>query len=88
MNTAVKTTIMLPEDELMRAKIAAVQENKTLSEIIRDALAQRSPYKTKTRENEKDPMRLAGIFKLGVKKGETFRRKDMYDEYLKRKMGI
>lgn len=79
---------MLPEDELVKAKIAAVQEKKTLSEIIRDALAQRSPYKTKTRENKKDPMRLAGIFKLGDKKGETFRRKDMYDDYLKRKMGI
>lgn len=88
MNTAVKTTIMLPQDELIRAKMIAIQENKTLSEIIRDALAQRTPRKAETRVKKKDPMKLAGIFKLGVKKGETFRRKDMYDDYLKRKMGI
>ncbi|OGG03086.1 hypothetical protein A2W14_05275 [Candidatus Gottesmanbacteria bacterium RBG_16_37_8] len=88
MNKAIKTTIMLPEDELLRAKMAALQENITLSEIIRDALVQRTPRKTETRKKKKDPMRLAGVFKLGVKKGDTFRRKDMYDQYLKRKMGI
>ena len=84
----VKTTITIPEDELMRAKMAAIQENKTLSEIIREAIAQRIPGRTAKREKKKDPMRLAGLFKLGVKKEDTFRRKDIYDQYLKRKMGI
>lgn len=88
MSTVVKTTIMLPQDEFMRAKMIAIQENKTLSEIIRDALAQRTPGELNTQAKKKDPMRLAGIFKLGVKKSETFRRKDIYDGYLKQKMGF
>lgn len=88
MNQAVKTTIMLPADELLKAKMAAIQENKTLSEIISDALVQRTPRKTETQKKKNDPMRLAGVLKLSVKKEDTFRRKDMYDQYLKRKMGI
>lgn len=84
----VKTTIMIPEDELKQAKMAAIRENKTLSEIIRDALVERTPRRAIRGVKKKDPLRLAGIFKLGIKRGETFRRRDIYDDYVKRKMGI
>lgn len=84
----VKTTIMLPKDELLRAKMSALQENKTLSVIISEALSQRNSNQIEKKKKKKDPMRLAGIFKLNIKKGETFRRKDMYEEHIKRKMGF
>lgn len=86
----VKTTFTLPPDLLERAKFRALQEKATVSELVREGLETRvsQPLTFSKRLKKKDPMRLAGIFKIGIKRGETFRRKDMYDDYFKRKMGF
>ncbi|MBI4066773.1 hypothetical protein HY407_00160 [Candidatus Gottesmanbacteria bacterium] len=86
----VKTTVTMPIHLLERAKLRALQERVTVSKLMREGLEARvdKPLKKTRVLKQKDPMSLAGIFQLGVKKGETFRRKDMYEDYLKRKMGI
>lgn len=85
MNNLVKTTITLPEDLLQTAKLVALQERKTLSALMREAVNDRV-YKPKMRA-EKKPMRFMGVYKLGIKKIYN-KRSDLYDEHLKRKMGI
>ena len=87
MNQLVKTTITIPEDLLQTVKLTAVHSKTTFSHVIRDALEDyiRKPKKQKI--VKKDPMRLLGKFKLGIKVPYK-NRSDLYDEHLQRKMGI
>lgn len=48
MNTLIKTTIVLPEDVLIQAKIEAVQKKTTLSNLIREKLIAASPSSGKS----------------------------------------
>lgn len=80
----VKTTITIPEDILKRAKLVALQEKTTLSEILRDALKKRVYGYTRT--INKDPLKFMGAFSIGIKKIYN-KRSDLYEEHLKRKMG-
>lgn len=86
MTNMVKTTIMLPEETFKQAKIKAVNENTTLSRLINKALQDELEPKAQVKKDI-DPMQTLGKYTLGIKKNETFHRKDMYDDYLKRKMG-
>lgn len=80
-----KTTITIPEDILYKAKLMAVRERTSLSKIMREALEEK--VERKWGKKVKDPMRLAGVFKLGIKKLYN-KRSDLYDDYIKRKMGF
>ncbi len=82
----VKTTVTLPEEMLKQAKFTAINENTTLSELMRDGLRLRISSPPKSRK-KLDPMKTLGVFKLGIK--EPYKqRSDLYDDYLKRKMGF
>ena len=84
MSNLVKTTITLPEDILHKAKLAAVKEKTTVSQLIREALDNRlNPI---NKRKVKDPMKLLGRYSLGIKKIYN-KRSDLYDDYILRKMG-
>lgn len=85
MTNLVKTTVTIPEDLLQQAKLTAVKEKITLSDTIRQALADRIYGKT-NQKNVKDPMKLAGKYKIGIKK-IYHKRSDLYDKHIVGKMG-
>jgi len=85
MTNLVKTTITIPEDLLQQAKLTAVKEKITLSDTIRQALAVRIYGKTKQRD-VKNPMKLAGKYKIGIKK-IYHKRSDLYDKHFIGKLG-
>ena len=88
MQTLVKTTITLPEDLLQQAKIRAIHKNVTLSQLIRNGLAKEIGITTKAKPTPaKDPLRHLGVFKLGIKSVYT-KRSEIYDDHLKRNMGV
>lgn len=80
----VKTTITLPEELLEKAKMVAIREKTTLSGLMRQTLEAKIMHRRG--KLVKDPMRLAGIFKLGIKKIYN-KRSDLYDDHIFRKMG-
>lgn len=83
----VKTTITLPEDLLQEAKFVALQEKTTLSKIIREGVAARIGKKINKVKTKKNPMRFAGVLRGGIDK-IYHKRSDLYEEHLKRKMGL
>jgi len=92
MSNLIKTTITLPEEILQIAKIKAVQEKTTLSNLIREGLKTRLTIdfpskKTSSRHKKLDPLRHLGVFKLGIKEPYK-KREDLYDEHIKRKMDL
>ena len=89
MADTVKTTIMLPEKILREAKIAAINERTTLSNIIASGIELRlgKPSKIKKSGQKKDPLRFLGAFSIGIKNPYKHR-SDLYDEHIKRKMGL
>lgn len=86
MANLIKTTVTIPEDILQMVKLKAVQEKTTLSDIIRNALKREVGMKRRGKLY-KDPMKLAGRFKIGITKLYN-KRSDLYDDYIKRKMGF
>lgn len=85
MGNLVKTTVTIPEDIIKAARVTAVNEGTTLSNIIREALKTRVYGREKSAR--RDPMKLAGKYSIGI--GRIYnKRSDLYDEHLKRKMGI
>lgn len=83
----VKTTLTFPENLMHRAKIRAVQEKITVSELIREGLEARISQPLTTKKiKKKDPMSFLGAFSIGIKKIYN-KRSDLYEEHLKRKMG-
>lgn len=79
----VRTTITVPQNLLQAIKAKAASSNKTVSEIIVKATAKEF---NEVNIPALDPLKMLGKYKLRIKKGETFRREDMYDEYLKHKV--
>ncbi len=86
MQNLVKTTLTIPEELLQQAKITAIKENTTLSQLVREGLFERVQLK-RSPSKSKDPMRLLGKFSLGINKIYN-KRSDLYDEHIKRKMGL
>lgn len=81
----VRTTITLPTQLLQQLKMQAVREKKTVSKLVVEA----AENKLKTSRKPfpiLDPLKMLGKYKLHAKKNETYRREDMYDEYLKHKV--
>lgn len=66
MTNVVKTTLNIPEDLLQKAKLLSVQEKKTLSKIITEALEQRIGIKK--RKISKSPLNTLGKLRIGVNK--------------------
>lgn len=85
MSDLVKTTITLPEDLLQKAKLMAIREKTTLSKVMRVAIEDK--VSQKRGRKVKDPMKLLGTFSIGIKKIYN-KRSDLYDEHIKRKMGL
>jgi len=79
----VKTTILLPEDLAQAAKMKALQEKKSLSELIRETLEPRVSG-AKRIEPTGDPMNSLGVFKIGISKIYD-RRSDLYKEHFQNK---
>jgi len=83
----VKTTITVPEDLFQEIKLTAVAEKTTLSNIFREGAALRIGRKLGKTKLGKNPMRFAGILRGGIDK-IYHKRSDLYDEHLRRKMGL
>jgi len=82
MQIRVRTTIILPEETLHRAKLQAVLEKTTLSELIRRRIEDEGkPIDKKVKKRMH--MRL-GSLSLGI--NSTFRREDMYEDYIRHKI--
>jgi hypothetical protein len=79
----VRTTIVVPRDLLEEVKRKAFNKKKTISAIFVDAVTKEFPQ---VNIPTFDPREMLGKFKLHIKKGETFRREDMYADYLKHKV--
>ena len=80
MNNVVKTTVNLPADLMMQAKIYSATNNVTLSELIKEAVkgVVFGGIKIKPKVMPK-----LGRFHLGNIKAPS--RKELYDNYFKRK---
>jgi predicted Zn-dependent peptidase len=81
MQTRVRTTITLPEETLHRAKLQAVLEKTTLSELIRRRIEDERPTAKKVKK--RIHMKL-GSLSLGI--NSTLRREEMYGDYLRHKI--
>lgn len=82
MANKVKTTILLPEDLAQAAKMKALQEKKSLSELIREVLEPRvSEARPVTID---DPMKSLGVFKIGINKIYN-KRSELYEKHLQNK---
>ena len=86
MQNLVKTTVTIPEETLLLIKYLALQRNTSVSEIFREALREKVNL-PKKEAKRKDPMRLLGRFSIGIDKIYN-KRSDLYDEHIKRKMGL
>lgn len=82
MQTRVRTTITLPEETLHIAKLQAVLEKTTLSELIRRKIEDEERPTVK-KVKKVMHMRL-GSLSLGV--NSTFRREEMYEDYIRHKI--
>lgn len=81
----VRTTLLLPEDLLQMAKIAAVHRKTTVSAMMRDTLNKQFSQTVATHPAT-DPMSSLGTFSIGIKKVYA-KRSELYEEHLRRKMG-
>lgn len=63
MANLMRTTVTIPEDLLKLAKIASVNESKTLSEIIREGLEIRVNGKRNLPPSKKELLSLMGMIK-------------------------
>lgn len=80
MNNVVKTTVNLPADLMVQAKIYSATNNLTLSELIKEAVRGVVIGRVKIKPRA---MPKLGRFHLGNIKAPT--RKELYDDYFKRK---
>lgn len=85
MDHLIKTTITIPENILNKAKLLALKEKITLSRVIREALEEK--VEKRRGRKVKDPMELLGTLSIGINKIYN-KRSDLYDEHLRRKMGL
>ena len=81
MINVVKTTVNLPADLMMQAKIYSVTNHLTLSELIKEAVKGVVVGGVKIKPKV---MPKLGRFHLGNVKAPT--RKELYDDYFKRKI--
>jgi hypothetical protein len=83
MKKILRKTITIPESLYKQAKIHAAYCNESFSAYVVNIL------ESKIRKRKKmkiDPMKTLGRLSLGIKKLPT--RSEIYDEYLKKKLGL
>lgn len=87
MNT-IRTTVILPDELFQKAKLKAVLDKITLSEVLKNALENHlDDKKPKTVVAKKQNKRSwLGAFKIGISNVYD-KRSDLYEDHLKRKMG-
>lgn len=84
MQTLVKTTITLPEDLIMTAKLTALTEHTSVSALLREALTVRLyPYATDAgKKTARNPLRYLGSIRAGI--GRAYRKRaDLYDKHVR-----
>ena len=85
MKKLIRKTITIPEHIYMQAKINAGYCNESFSAYIVNILEEKIHNKKKNQQL-KNPFKSMGVFSLPVKKLPT--RDKLYEDHLKRKMGI
>lgn len=79
----VRTTIVLPEEDLRLVKMLAASNGLTMSEVIRQSLHNVNLKTSKAAEDKGGWRAVAGSLNLGGK--EPPGRQEIYDRYLKEK---
>jgi metal-responsive CopG/Arc/MetJ family transcriptional regulator len=78
MSETIATNIRLPEDLLKALKYKAIEEKKSMNQIIREAIEMSLAARPQPEEREKDPFEdMIGIARSGVKDGSS-----KHDRYL------
>ncbi len=86
MSDLVRTTITIPESIYNQIKILAAYKGKSVSSFVTEVLNEKIKGK-KILKKKIDPMSTLGVFSLGGK--EPYKhREELYDDYLKEKMGL
>ena len=86
MSNLVRTTITVPEPIYNQARMLATSRGESFSSFIAGILNQRIKGKKK-REKVKNPLSTLGKYSLGDS-APYKNRGELYDEHLKRKMGL
>ena len=86
MRNLIRTSITIPEDIYRQAKILAANTGQSFSSFVVRVLVG-SIKGRKDKKEISNPFTTTGVFSLGVKKIYR-KRSDLYDKFLKRKMGI
>lgn len=78
MSTSIATNIRLPEEVLKELKYKAIEEKKSVNQLIREAIEASLSAPVKPERYAKDPFEdVIGIVKSGIKNGST-----KHDRYL------
>jgi metal-responsive CopG/Arc/MetJ family transcriptional regulator len=81
MSTTVATNIRIPEDLLKALKYRAIEEKKSVNQIIREAIEMSLVTAQQSEEREKDPFEdIIGIARSGIKDASS-----KHDRYLYRR---
>ncbi len=86
MTNLLKKTISIPEDLYSQIKILAATQGNNFSSFLVKILTERIKGKRVTKRKV-DPMSTLGVFSLGGKLPYKHR-EDLYDDYIKEKMGF
>ena len=79
MSTNVATNIRLPEELLKALKYKAIEEKKSVNQLIREAVEVSLASATQSKGGTKDPFEnIIGIAKSGIKDGSTKHDRYMY----------
>lgn len=82
MSINVATNIRLPEEVLKTLKYKAIEENKSVNQLIREAIEMSLTTSIQPKKHVKDPFEgVIGIAKSGIKDGST-----KHDRYIYGKM--
>lgn len=79
-----KTTLTIPEHLMQQVKLYALSERKTVSELMREALAQRLAHQD---THKTEPTHRLGVLRLGTTNIYK-KRVDLYANHIQRKMGV
>jgi len=78
MSVKIATNIRLPEDLLKTLKYRAIEEKKSVNQIIREAIEMSLAAAPQTQESQKDPLEnVIGIARSGIKDASS-----KHDRYL------
>ncbi|HKZ43060.1 MAG TPA: DUF6364 family protein [Candidatus Hodarchaeales archaeon] len=81
-----KTTVMLPETLLQKARYYAVHHRTSLSQIVREGLSERMKKGQPEPASQESILSLTGTLDLGGKQPPP--RAKLYEKHLKHKLGV